>query len=107
MADDFYLDENGVLGVADGMRRTGDALSSSFNSVNDALNKDVGCWGNDEIGKSFEQNYWANATKMLDSYRPAGQDLIDGANNMARTARDLASVDLENAKWLDSQKPDQ
>lgn len=106
MADDFYLDEDGVVRFAKGLKRTGRRLEDSYEELTNTLTGYVGCWGNDEIGKGFETNYWDNSQKLLEGMGPAGEGLVDSANNTKKTARYFADLDLNTAKRLDSQKPE-
>lgn len=106
MAEDFYLDEDGMRGVTGGMRFSGEEMKSAFTDLENGLAPFVGCWGNDEIGKAFEKNYWPNASMMLDGYRPAGDDMVKGADVTMDNVTYFASLDEDNAKWLDSQKPE-
>lgn len=106
MADDFYLDEDGVVHFANGLKGTGKRTSGSYEDLTRTLTEYVGCWGGDEIGKGFEENYWDNSQKFIVGMKGGGEDIVDGADNAKKAAHRFAELDLKTAKWLDSQKPE-
>lgn len=106
MAEDFYLDEDGVVHFAKGLKRTGNRLTDSYDELTNTLTDYVGCWGDDEIGKGFEKNYWDNSQELIDGMKDGGEGLVDSANGAKKSAHYFADLDLRTAKWLDSQKPD-
>jgi hypothetical protein len=106
MAEDFYLDEDGVVHFAKGLKRTGHRLSDSYDELTNTLTGFVGCWGDDEIGKGFEKNYWDNSQELIEGMSEAGEGLVDGGKDAKKMAHNFADLDLKTAKWLDSQKPD-
>jgi hypothetical protein len=103
MADNFYLDEPAFEGVTDSMLVTGTNLGTDYDNLNGVLLATQGCWGDDEIGKAFEGNYWEDAEDIRVKLAPAGEGLVTSAKGVRGKARDLASLDEENARWLDSQ----
>jgi len=107
MADDFYLDEPAFEGVTDGMLVTGNNLTTAYTDLDGVLLATQGCWGDDEIGKAFEGNYWENAEKVRTGMDGAGDGIVETSRSARLTARDLASVDEQTAKWLDSQIEEQ
>jgi hypothetical protein len=106
MAEDFYLDEDGVVHFAKGLKRTGNRLTDSYEELTNTLTGYVGCWGDDEIGKGFEKNYWDNSQELIEGMKGGGEGLVDSANGAKKSAHYFADLDLHTAKWLDSQKPD-
>jgi hypothetical protein len=103
MAENFYLDEPALDGVADGVLVTGTNFTTAHTKLNDTLLATQGCWGDDDIGKAFEGNYWENAEKVRTGTEGAGEGLVGTSKNMKKSAANLASVDEETAKRLDSQ----
>lgn len=107
MADDFYLDESAFEGVTDSLVTTGMNLDDAVKELNDVLLATEGCWGDDEIGKAFASNYWAIAEQVRTGMEGAGTGIVETARTMRKSAADLASVDEQTAKSLDSQIQEQ
>ncbi|TDV42172.1 hypothetical protein [Actinophytocola oryzae] len=103
MAENFYLDEPALDSVADGILVTGTNFTSAYKDLDGVLTATQGCWGDDEIGKAFEKNYWENGEKVWTGTEGAGEGLTETSKNMKKSAANLSSVDEETAKWLDSQ----
>lgn len=105
MADEFFLDESQFRGVTSDIRSTGSKLQAAHRTLNDTLGQFQGCWGDDDIGKAFEGNYWANAEKVRIGLAEAGPGLVTTGDNVQKKADQLADVDDETADWLDKQVP--
>jgi hypothetical protein len=107
MAENFFLDEPAFEGVTDGMVVAGTNLNTAYVALDGVLTATQGCWGDDDIGKAFEKNYWENAEEVWTGMETAGEGINGTAQGARRKARDLASLDERNAKWLDSQVPEE
>jgi hypothetical protein len=103
MAENFYLDEPAFEGVADNILVSGTNLGTAYGKLNDVLLATQGCWGDDDIGKAFEKNYWENAEEVRVGMANAGEGLVETSKNVRKKAEVLADLDERNAKWLDSQ----
>ncbi len=101
MAKDFYLDESAFGSVVGGLDGTGHGLKGDQVRLSTTLDQYTGCWGDDEIGKAFENNYWANAEKIRLGTGDAADGIIGTAESAGETAEILASVDEETARRLD------
>jgi hypothetical protein len=103
MADDFFLDNSQFRRVTNDLHSTGSDLVANSDSLVSELDSYVGCWGSDDIGKGFEENYWVNAQALLTGLEGAGDGVIETADYAQQSADNLESVDEETARWLDSQ----
>jgi hypothetical protein len=103
MADDFYLDEPAFEGVTDNILVTGTNLNTAYGKLNGVLLSTQGCWGDDDIGKAFEGNYWENAEKVRTGMDGAGDGIVETSKNARKSAQYLSTLDEENARYIDSQ----
>lgn len=101
MADNFFLDGTEFEGVTDDLRSTGSDLKADQLLLSNTLVRYNGCWGDDEIGKAFEKNYWGNAEEIRLGTATAGDGIIGTADGAKQSAENLLSVDEATAKWMD------
>ncbi|MFL6119321.1 hypothetical protein [Actinophytocola sp.] len=103
MAENFYLDEPAFEGVTDDLLVTGTNFKTAHTKLNGVLTAYQGCWGDDEIGMAFQNNYWENAEKVREGTENGGEGLIETARTSRKSAEYLSSVDEQTAQYLDSQ----
>lgn len=103
MSDDFYLDAPAFAGFAKDLRGTGSTFTSAQERLSDTLARYTGCWGDDEIGKAFESNYWENSEKVRVGAGQAGHGIVGTADNAERSGEVLSGVDTETAGRIDAQ----
>lgn len=80
MASETYLD---VPGTENAGRQLSNAVTEFTNSLTElegALERDHGCWSDDEIGKQFENSYLEPATKSRESLKKLRDSLDEFAN---------------------------
>ncbi|MFC5291147.1 hypothetical protein ACFPM7_29200 [Actinokineospora guangxiensis] len=101
MAKDFYLDGQEFGVVTGDLRRTGSNLGDDQARLTTTLSQYTGCWGDDEIGKAFETNYWGNSEKVRLGSGTAAEGIVNTADSAKKTGEVLTSVDEETARRLD------
>jgi hypothetical protein len=106
MADKFYLDEDAFDDFARDLREIGKEFDLGQRELAQTLNMYTGAWGNDEIGKAFEKNYWENAEKVREGTEDAGEGVVDTARQSKKFAHYLDSLDEETARKMDKKKPE-
>ncbi|MER7010302.1 hypothetical protein ABT324_02585 [Saccharopolyspora sp. NPDC000359] len=75
MPDETYLN---APGVKDDAGKLADAVHKFENALRDLrtkLGNEQGCWGDDEIGKTFEESYSPKSASELDGLARIGQNL--------------------------------
>ncbi|WP_017975490.1 hypothetical protein [Actinopolyspora halophila] len=80
MASETYLD---VPGTENAGRRLSQAVEEFQGSLQDLqyeLERDHGCWSDDEIGKQFESSYLDEANKTRESLRKLKDSLSEFAD---------------------------
>jgi len=102
MADEFYLDPDEFRVVSRDLREAGTDLKAAQQRLSGILDQYKGAWGSDEIGESFEKNYYENAEKVRIGSGKAGDGIVDTARNAQKSADNLASLDEDSAKKLDA-----
>jgi hypothetical protein len=105
MADQFYLDEPALEGVTDSMIVAGTNLDTAWKKLDGVLTATQGCWGDDDIGKAFEGNYWEKADEVWTATEHAGEGINGTADYVRKKARYLEGLDERNARYIDSQLP--
>ncbi|MFC9254306.1 WXG100 family type VII secretion target [Amycolatopsis thailandensis] len=101
MAEKFRLNPEELERVAKGLASAGDQFSTSLELLLGELAKYEGCWGHDEIGKSFEKQYVATANGA----KKFGADLSENVESipamLRKASKSFQQVDEDTAKALD------
>lgn len=101
MAEDFYLDPDGVGQATRDLKASGRRLSGAFTKLTETLDRHDGCWGDDDIGKGFEKSYRQPSTDA----RKGAKDTIEGITGICdevdEASKTFQSVDHENAEKID------
>lgn len=101
MADDFFLDPDGLSEGSREMREHGHVLNEAYLRLKGMLDVHYGCWGNDEVGKSFAKNYVPGAEKFTTGGQQVGAALPSLADDIDESSTTFQSVDEDNARQID------
>lgn len=77
------------------MGNAGDDLQDVLNTLRAALEAEGSCWGSDEAGQSFSQNYEPNSQKLLDAIGQTSKAIGDISANLKSTADDTEANDQQ------------
>lgn len=102
MAEKFFLDPEGAAQAARDLRETGDRLGAAYDTLTSVLDAHDGCWGDDDIGKSFAKNYVDPAAEVRTGGESAVQGLHDAADGIDESSELYLSVDEDNAAQIDA-----
>ncbi|MGW4132283.1 WXG100 family type VII secretion target [Amycolatopsis japonica] len=101
MAENLRLDPDALERVASNLKGAGERFSEAVADLRSGLAGTEGCWGDDEIGKSFDKKYRDPAEQSQCS---AGE-LEEVAAGLPVVLRDVAEallkVDQDSARILD------
>ncbi|MEV0679407.1 hypothetical protein AB0I60_23075 [Actinosynnema sp. NPDC050436] len=103
MADDFYLDPEGFRAFTRELRDVGEDLGEAQRQLSEVLLQYRGAWGKDQIGKAFQQKYLQPADQLEEGSGRAARGLVQSAGDAQGLANDLAGLDEDAARWMDSQ----
>ena len=101
MAENFYLDPDGVALAADVLKQISENLDVAYKDFESTLVSFAGCWGDDDFGNSFATNYVPGETKALDNMAMVASSLETSEENIRISAKHFAGVDDETAEKID------
>ncbi|NWJ70118.1 hypothetical protein HX744_06175 [Pseudonocardia sp. ICBG1122] len=101
VADRFYLDRPGVESNADSARTTQDRLGDAVRTLREVLTRRDGCWGTDDIGKAFGNEYKPAETDVLVTGDEMAVGFADYAAGLDAYAEKFSQIDEDNAARLD------
>ncbi|ONI87847.1 hypothetical protein ALI144C_07850 [Actinosynnema sp. ALI-1.44] len=104
MADEFFLDPNGFQRFTNGLDDAGTDLGNAYRKLSDVLTQFKGCWGDDEIGKGFQKNYYKDAEDLREGAGKLSKGLVETAANASQKGKSMAELDEESARILDAYK---
>ncbi|GAA4827944.1 hypothetical protein [Saccharopolyspora rosea] len=94
MADETYLNAPGVKGDAGKLADAVHRFENAVQELRTKLGDEQGCWGDDEIGKSFEESYSPSSASELD-----GLDRI--AHNLGQVAEQVLPQSVDALQQQD------
>ena len=102
MAEDFYLDPDGMTDVNQRIKTAHGEMETAFSELKAELDELHGCWGTDDVGKACEENY-----KEPDkNIREGSQALIDGVGEFTGSiddaVREFIEVDEQNRENIEN-----
>ncbi|SDK22602.1 hypothetical protein SAMN04487820_105327 [Actinopolyspora mzabensis] len=80
MTSETYLDAPGTENAGRRLSQAVEEFKGSLRSLNYELERDHGCWSDDEIGKQFESSYLDEANKTRESLRKLQESLTEFAD---------------------------
>ncbi|TVT18521.1 hypothetical protein FNH05_35490 [Amycolatopsis rhizosphaerae] len=102
MTENFRLDPDGLSAATKRLGAMGEKLRASYTELVRVLDEHDGCWGGDDIGKSFAQNYVPNARKARDSAQEATEGIVQLGDDTDSAAATFESVDHDSAQRIDA-----
>ncbi|MCX2731503.1 WXG100 family type VII secretion target [Saccharopolyspora sp. NFXS83] len=91
MAEDFYLDPDGMHDVNQRIKTAHDELATAFDELTSELAELHGCWGTDDVGKAFEKNYDEPA-KNIDE---GSKGILEGVDELTVSLDDAVETFVE------------
>ena len=101
MAENFYLDPDGLDDAVRAMRVHGLDLSEAYAELKGVLDAHHGCWGADDIGNAFAQNYAPQSADFTTNSKQAADSLPSLSDDIRESSRVFQSVDEDNARQID------
>ncbi len=82
-------DPNEIRSGGTKIGRAGDDLHHAVDTLDAALRAQGDCWGNDEAGQKFAQQYVPGHAEVLNGLRQLSDKLHEINNNLQQTANDV------------------
>lgn len=101
MAEDFYMDEEMMTEVVSEFRRIGQDTQQIHDELVAVLRAFDGCWGNDEYGSNFAQQYVPGAESGLEVLNKLANVISGSADNLDHARKQFMRVDGGNAERID------
>jgi hypothetical protein len=102
MTENFRLVPEQATAAANDLNDLGERLRRSFGTLIGVLDEHDGCWGEDDIGKAFEQNYVPHAKQARESARQAIAGIVDLAASTKQNIDIFQDLDYESARRIDA-----
>jgi uncharacterized protein YukE len=102
MTDNFRLVPDQATEATKKLAELGEALRSSFQTLTGVLDQHDGCWGEDDIGKSFEQNYVPHAEEARKNAGQTTTAIVGLADATSQAVETFQEVDYESARQIDA-----
>ncbi|WP_410650746.1 hypothetical protein [Amycolatopsis sp. cmx-4-54] len=101
MAERFFLDDDDVSAAAKELRALGGRLDDLSKWLVGGLDMTRGCWGDDDIGKSFAANYlqYAGAGEAGSAAAAANADAM--GENIRKLKEMFVGLDEDAARRMD------
>ncbi|MET8281671.1 WXG100 family type VII secretion target [Micromonospora sp. NPDC005174] len=101
MSEITSADIPGVHGVADRLGTAGDRLGDALRALQRDLDAVYGCWGDDDAGKSFANNYVGTAEQQLADLATTVETLGGVADNLDVIADAFQQLDAQGGGSLE------
>jgi hypothetical protein len=102
MSDQFQLDPDQLQASINSLTDLGDKYAAAVQKWRDTLRQHDGCWGNDDIGKTFGQNF-TTQEQNADSNVDTGTEWFgDGTDQLKQAMNALEATDSDNASQVNS-----
>ncbi|APU17371.1 MULTISPECIES: WXG100 family type VII secretion target [Actinoalloteichus] len=98
----FKVDPEQLETRAGRLTGTSGSIEDTAQTLRGAVTDKMGCWGGDEIGRSFSSRYREPSSQVLDLLDALPGQLLDMRDRLQTTARDYAGVDEHNAGLVGS-----
>ncbi|MFD9697999.1 WXG100 family type VII secretion target [Lentzea sp. NPDC059081] len=103
MADNrFRLDPALVQSAVAQVTEAGEAVTAALAKLNGVLDHFDGCWGDDDIGKAFEQKYRTPSTTTRKDAEGTTGAITGAAAHLADASRNFQQLDEESAARVKS-----
>jgi hypothetical protein len=101
VADRFELDEEAAREAADRAQSAGERLLDAHRALVTVLDELHGCWGDDDVGKAFSNEYVGLADATRANTGVLGTNLSDVGDFVDSAVSDFTRTDEENARAVD------
>ncbi|MER5393454.1 hypothetical protein [Saccharopolyspora sp. NPDC002686] len=96
MSKNVFIDPDGVDAANNRIRAVHTRMSEMCKRLNAVLTENHGCWGDDEIGKKFEEGYVGAEDTLTESNEMIAKNIGETAAAIDRNMTDLLAQDAEN-----------
>lgn len=97
MSDKTRIDPERVEREGQRLEQAGERFSEALHALKSTLAQHDGCWGEDDIGKSFAQKYVKPAGQNVDNSETAHRSVDEVAGELREGGRALADTDRDSA----------
>ncbi|MCA1185266.1 WXG100 family type VII secretion target [Saccharopolyspora sp. 6T] len=102
MADDFYLDPDGMRAANQRIKTAHSEMEAAFDELSAELAELYGCWGNDDVGKAFEENY----KEPEKNIKEGSKGILDGVDELTgsldEAVDEFVEVDEQNRRNVEN-----
>lgn len=99
----FTMDPDAVQHGATSFGPAADEMTTAGSTLQNAVNSIGACWGNDDSGKQFSQDYLPAAQNALQAFGQLSQGLQNIQKNLSSIADGTAGTDGTNAQNISAQ----
>ena len=103
MADEFFLDQDTLSQATGGLRSEAADFGRALAGLINVTQQLDGCWGNDDAGKSFANNYVKPAGEAISGSQQIHKGVNQTSDELDNSANQFAGLDKDAAKQLDQQ----
>ena len=94
MASETYLDVPGTEDAGRRLSHAAEEFKNSLTTLQQALDRDHGCWSDDRIGKQFEQSYLEPANQSREALKKLQESIGEFANTgLPNVVRNIQGLD--------------
>ncbi|MGW4135120.1 WXG100 family type VII secretion target [Amycolatopsis japonica] len=102
MVEKFRLDPEGVSAATARLGDLGERLRGAVRDLELTLNERHGCWGSDDIGEAFAQNYVGPSEEAREGAHMAAEGTTRLRDNIDKNVALLEQVDEVSAARMDA-----
>ncbi|MEV7043712.1 hypothetical protein [Amycolatopsis sp. NPDC051061] len=103
MTEKFRLDQGAMQTMLIKLGVAGDDLAGALTSLNGAMERYEGCWGEDKTGKKFAEGYVESASGTRDTLGQVPTSMHDAAEGIKAAISQFTTLDEDNAALFDQQ----
>lgn len=101
MSEGYHVDPAVLCSASPGFSGAADALQSARDSLTGVLEAEGACWGDDDAGQSFAQQYGPAAQQALEAFYALTEALYAVREQLDGTAGTWEGVDTGTAAGFD------
>ncbi|RSN04059.1 hypothetical protein DMC63_39950 [Streptomyces sp. WAC 05977] len=102
MPETFRLDPEGASAAAARLGALGEMLQNSLRVLEGTLDDHHGCWGKDDIGKAFANNYVPPSDEARQGARAAAEGTVQLEDGIKKSVEVLKDLDQASAARIDA-----
>ncbi|MFR9731795.1 WXG100 family type VII secretion target [Saccharopolyspora sp. MS10] len=102
MAEDFYLDPDGMRSANQRIKTAHDEMATAFDELEAELSELYGCWGTDDVGKAFQKNYEEPEGNIKDGSKALIEGIDEFTGSIDEAVEEFIEVDKQNRENINN-----